>query len=45
MPHACIPAQSVVGPTKRKPAAFRRFDSVFDSSVCACQSAVLRGAS
>ncbi|MCW2977622.1 MAG: hypothetical protein JWM06_2903 [Actinomycetia bacterium] len=44
-PQACMPAQSVVGPTKRKPAALRRFDSAFDSGVCACQSAVVRGGS
>ena len=43
MPHACIAAQTVVGPTKRKPAAFNRFDSAFDSAVWACQSAVLLG--
>ena len=43
MPHACIAAQTVVGPTKRKPAAFSRFESAFDSAVCACQSAVVRG--
>ncbi len=43
MPHACIAAQTVVGPTKRKPAAFSRFDSSFDSGVWESQSAVLRG--
>jgi hypothetical protein len=44
MPHACIDAQTVVGPTNRKPAAFSCFESSFDSGVCACQSAAVCGA-
>jgi len=44
-PHACIAAQTVVGPTKRKPAAFSRLESSFDAGVCASQSAALRGGS
>src|SRR5215468_2582803 len=44
IPHACIAACTVVGPTKRKPAARRRFESAVDSGVVAVQSAVERGA-
>jgi hypothetical protein len=43
-PHACIEAQTVVGPTNLKPAAFRRLDSSREPGVCACQSAVVFGA-
>ena len=43
MPHACIAAHTVVGPTKRKPADFNRFESSFDSGVCGSQSAMLLG--
>ena len=42
-PQACIPAYTVVGPTKRKPAFFRRLESAVDSGVEACQSAWLAG--
>jgi hypothetical protein len=45
IPHACIAAQTVVGPTKRNPAAFSRFESSFDAGVCASQSPVVRGGS
>ena len=38
MPHACIAAYAVVGPTKRKPRFFSSFDSAFDSGVCAGRS-------